>query len=68
VSGSAELKLDVVDTLCFQLRGARRRMTWRRIILALGLHTAKEMVEDGFEAYWSRSARAIPNKGDLRDY
>ncbi|GJU71449.1 hypothetical protein Tco_1262854 [Tanacetum coccineum] len=41
-----ELGLDVADTLCFQLGGARRGMTWRQFILALGLHT-KEMVGDG---------------------
>nr|GEV52855.1 hypothetical protein [Tanacetum cinerariifolium] len=34
-----EMGLDVADTLCFQLGGVRRRMTWRQIILALGLHT-----------------------------
>ncbi|GKC73983.1 hypothetical protein Tco_1119866 [Tanacetum coccineum] len=34
-----ELGLDVADTLCFQLGGARRGMTWRQFILALGLHT-----------------------------
>ncbi|GKD46334.1 hypothetical protein Tco_1270979, partial [Tanacetum coccineum] len=39
-----------------------------RFILALGLHTAKEMVEDSFEAYWLGSTRVIPDKGDLRDY
>ncbi|GKB01361.1 hypothetical protein Tco_0829405 [Tanacetum coccineum] len=39
----AEMGLYVVDTLCFQLGGARRRMTWRQFILTLGLHTSKEM-------------------------
>ncbi|GKC43494.1 hypothetical protein Tco_1061216 [Tanacetum coccineum] len=28
----------------------------------------QEMVEAGFGAYWVRSDRLIPNKGDLRDY
>ncbi|GJS45723.1 hypothetical protein Tco_0595844 [Tanacetum coccineum] len=60
-----ELELDVANTLCFQLGIARRRMTWREFILALGLHTTEEMVEVGFEAYWLGSARAIPNKGIL---
>nr|GEY44066.1 hypothetical protein [Tanacetum cinerariifolium] len=36
-------------------------------ILALGLHT-KEMQTVGFGAYWAKSARQIPNKGDLRYY
>ncbi|GKC31289.1 hypothetical protein Tco_1038583, partial [Tanacetum coccineum] len=34
------------------LGGARRSMTWRQFILALGLHTAEEMAEDRFGAYW----------------
>ncbi|GJT33695.1 reverse transcriptase domain-containing protein [Tanacetum coccineum] len=63
-----ELRLDEVDTLCFQLGGARHRMTWREFIMALGLHSAEEMAEDVFEAYWLGSMRAIPDKGDLRDY
>ncbi|GKE02044.1 hypothetical protein Tco_1390027 [Tanacetum coccineum] len=40
-----EMGLDVADTLCFQLGGVRRRMTWRLFILALGLHTEQEMAE-----------------------
>ncbi|GKE52233.1 hypothetical protein Tco_1487389 [Tanacetum coccineum] len=63
-----EMGLDIADTLCFQLGGARRRLTWRQFILALGLHTIEEMVEDGFEAYCLGSARVIPDKWDLRDY
>ncbi|GKE40669.1 hypothetical protein Tco_1464074, partial [Tanacetum coccineum] len=62
---SSEIGLDVADTLCFQLGGARRSMTWRQFILALGLHTAEEMAEDGFEAYWLGSERVIPDKWDL---
>ncbi|GJR44103.1 hypothetical protein Tco_1312206 [Tanacetum coccineum] len=42
-----EMGLDVADTLCFQLGGVRRRMTWRQFILALGLHTEQEMAEAG---------------------
>ncbi|GKA17665.1 hypothetical protein Tco_0697502 [Tanacetum coccineum] len=34
----------------------------------MSLHTAKEMAEDGFEAYWLGSERVIPDKGDLSDY
>ncbi|GKC48366.1 hypothetical protein Tco_1066088, partial [Tanacetum coccineum] len=59
-----EMGLDVADTLCFQLGGARRRMTWRQFILALGLHTEEEMAEAGFGAYWHGSERVIPDKGD----
>nr|GEZ01827.1 hypothetical protein [Tanacetum cinerariifolium] len=63
-----EMRLDVADTLCFQLGGARRKMTWRQFILALGLHTEEEIVESGFGAYWSNSERVIPDNGDLNDY
>ncbi|GJS03534.1 hypothetical protein Tco_1383944 [Tanacetum coccineum] len=42
-----KIGLDVSDTLCFQLGGARHRMTWRQFILALGLHTEDEMAEAG---------------------
>ncbi|GJS84491.1 hypothetical protein Tco_0751032, partial [Tanacetum coccineum] len=47
---NTEMGLDVTDTLCFQLDGVRRRMTWRQFILALGLHTKHEMAEAGFGA------------------
>ncbi|GJR16690.1 hypothetical protein Tco_0965217 [Tanacetum coccineum] len=63
-----EMGLDVADTLCFQLGGIRRRMTWRQFILALRLHTEQEMAEAGFGTYWDVSDRLIPDKGDLRDY
>ncbi|GKC61578.1 hypothetical protein Tco_1089176, partial [Tanacetum coccineum] len=42
-----KMGLDVADTLCFQLGGVRRRMTWRHFILALGLHTEQEIAEPG---------------------
>nr|GEZ19709.1 Ras-related protein RABH1b [Tanacetum cinerariifolium] len=54
-----EMRLDVAGTLCFQLGGVRRSMTWRRFILALGLHTAEEIAEEGFGAYWLGSERAL---------
>nr|GFA20096.1 hypothetical protein [Tanacetum cinerariifolium] len=49
---------------------------WRRLFeirgslfsLALGLHIAKEMEEDGFEAYWLGSTRDILDKRYLMDY
>ncbi|GJS69270.1 hypothetical protein Tco_0702111 [Tanacetum coccineum] len=34
-----------------QLGRARMRITWRQLILALGLHTKQEMAEAGFGAY-----------------
>ncbi|GKF39823.1 hypothetical protein Tco_0119884 [Tanacetum coccineum] len=46
-----KMGLDVADTLCVQLGGARRRMTLRQFILALGLHSKEEMAEAGFGAY-----------------
>nr|GEW57889.1 reverse transcriptase domain-containing protein [Tanacetum cinerariifolium] len=52
----------------FELGGARRRMTWRHIILTLGLHSEEEMAELGFRAYWFGSKRVIFDKGDIRDY
>ncbi|GJZ43172.1 hypothetical protein Tco_0590427 [Tanacetum coccineum] len=42
-----EMGLDVVDTLCFHLGRARRRITLRKFITVLGLHTAEEMAKDG---------------------
>nr|GEY47538.1 hypothetical protein [Tanacetum cinerariifolium] len=51
-----------------ELGEARRSMTWRQFILALGFHTAEEMVEDEFGAYWLGSERVIPDNGDLSDY
>ncbi|GJV60857.1 hypothetical protein Tco_1466957 [Tanacetum coccineum] len=63
-----KMGLDVADTLCFQLGGVKRRMTWTQFILALGLHTEQEMTKVGFGAYWDGSDRLIPDKGDLRDY
>ncbi|GKA36654.1 hypothetical protein Tco_0723219 [Tanacetum coccineum] len=65
---NTKMGLDVADTLCFQLGGVRRRMTWRWFILALGLHIDEEIAEVGFGAYWLGSERVIPDKGDLRDY
>ncbi|GKD26474.1 hypothetical protein Tco_1232688, partial [Tanacetum coccineum] len=62
------MDLDTSDTFCFQLGGFRKRMTWWQFILALGLNTEQEMAEAGFRAYWARSDRLIPDKGDLREY
>ncbi|GJY77052.1 hypothetical protein Tco_0482168 [Tanacetum coccineum] len=61
-----KMGLDVVDTLCFHLGGARRRMTWRQFITVLGLHTIKEMAKDGFQVYWLGTFLA--EDGHLRRY
>ncbi|GJV44254.1 hypothetical protein Tco_1428790 [Tanacetum coccineum] len=37
------LDLDAPGTIQFQLGRARRRMSWRQFIVALGLHTGEEM-------------------------
>ncbi|GJW55151.1 hypothetical protein Tco_0099236 [Tanacetum coccineum] len=42
------LDLDAPGTMQFQLSGARRRLSWRQFILALGLHTGEEMEFIGF--------------------
>ncbi|GKE56231.1 hypothetical protein Tco_1495416, partial [Tanacetum coccineum] len=47
----AILDLDTPGTLQFQLGGARRRMSWREFIIALGLHTEEEMQTVGFSVY-----------------
>ncbi|GKE76227.1 hypothetical protein Tco_1542347, partial [Tanacetum coccineum] len=65
---SARMLIEHRNAQGFQLGGVRRRMSWREIILALGLYTAEEMQTVGFGAYWAESARQIPDKGDLRDY
>ncbi|GJR19595.1 hypothetical protein Tco_0968122 [Tanacetum coccineum] len=45
----AILDLNTLGALQFQLGGARRRMSWRQFILALGLHTDEEMHSAGFD-------------------
>ncbi|GJT86865.1 hypothetical protein Tco_1068582 [Tanacetum coccineum] len=47
-----------IYSLKVKLCEARRRITLRQFILALGLHTEEEMAEAGFGAYWSGSERA----------
>ncbi|GKC64186.1 hypothetical protein Tco_1096784 [Tanacetum coccineum] len=42
--GEAMLDLDTPGALQFQLGGVRRRMSWREFILALGLHSAEEII------------------------
>ncbi|GKG41116.1 hypothetical protein Tco_0470328, partial [Tanacetum coccineum] len=49
--GEAILDLDTPGALQFLLGGARRRMSWREFILALGLYIAEEMQTIGFGAY-----------------
>ncbi|GKA19422.1 hypothetical protein Tco_0699337 [Tanacetum coccineum] len=49
--GEAMLDLDTAGALQFLLGGVRRRMSWRKFILDLGLHTTEEMESTGFGAY-----------------
>ncbi|GJV48136.1 hypothetical protein Tco_1438348 [Tanacetum coccineum] len=46
--GEVLLDLDAPSTIQFQLGGARRRLSWRQFILALGLHTGEEIESLGF--------------------
>ncbi|GJU49753.1 hypothetical protein Tco_1219308 [Tanacetum coccineum] len=46
--GEVLLDMDAPHTFQFQLGGAKRRMSWRQFILALGLHTGEEMKSPGF--------------------
>ncbi|GKC41127.1 hypothetical protein Tco_1058849, partial [Tanacetum coccineum] len=62
------LDLDAPDTIQFQLGGARRCLSWRQFILALGLHTGEEMESFSFARYWSESESMIPGKEGLHDY
>ncbi|GJY96183.1 hypothetical protein Tco_0512544 [Tanacetum coccineum] len=66
--GETVLDLDTVGALQFQLDGAKRRMSWREFILAMGLQIAEEMRFARFRTYWAKSARQIPKKGDLSAY
>ncbi|GJS72318.1 hypothetical protein Tco_0705159 [Tanacetum coccineum] len=48
IFGEVLLDLDAPGTIQFQLGGARRRLSWRQFILALGLYTGEEMESPGF--------------------
>ncbi|GKB53184.1 hypothetical protein Tco_0903937 [Tanacetum coccineum] len=61
--GEAILDLNTPRALQFQLGGARRRLSWRQFILALGLHIDKEMQTVGFDAYWTET----PSYTTIRD-
>ncbi|GJQ92261.1 hypothetical protein Tco_0003400 [Tanacetum coccineum] len=54
--------------LQFQLGGVRPRMSWREFNIGMGLPTMEEMKSARFGAYWTESARQIPDKGDLSAY
>ncbi|GKE32119.1 hypothetical protein Tco_1451441 [Tanacetum coccineum] len=60
--GEAVTDLDTVVALQFQLGGARRRLSWRQFILALGLHTAEELETVGFNFLGS-----TPSYTSIRD-
>ncbi|GJY52601.1 hypothetical protein Tco_0443448 [Tanacetum coccineum] len=46
--GDVLLDLDAPGTIQFQLGRAKRRLSWRQFILALGLHTGEEMESPDF--------------------
>ncbi|GKC14901.1 hypothetical protein Tco_1011683 [Tanacetum coccineum] len=58
----------VFDTRGPLLGRAMRCLSWREFILALGLHTGKEMESLSFARYLRESERMILGKGDLCDY
>ncbi|GJT44563.1 hypothetical protein Tco_0953278 [Tanacetum coccineum] len=58
--GEVLLDLDALDTIQFQLGGARRRLSLRQFNLALGLHTEEETKSLGF-------ARTPPSYTLIRD-
>ncbi|GJV39050.1 hypothetical protein Tco_1417490 [Tanacetum coccineum] len=58
----AILDLDTLGTLQFQLGRARRRISWREFILALGLHTDEEMIS--FVGYFLGT---VPSYTMIRD-
>ncbi|GKE11629.1 hypothetical protein Tco_1415180 [Tanacetum coccineum] len=53
--GEVLLDLDAPDTIQFQLGRARRCLSWRQFILALGLHTREEMESPGFARMMAHS-------------
>ncbi|GJV34491.1 hypothetical protein Tco_1394891 [Tanacetum coccineum] len=60
--GEEVLDLDIIRELKFQLGRAKRHMTWREFILAMGLHTTKDIESVGL-GIWAESAGQILNKG-----
>ncbi|GKE50101.1 hypothetical protein Tco_1481359 [Tanacetum coccineum] len=57
------LDLDTPGTIQFQLGIARRRLSWRQFILALGLHTREDMESLGFARFLGTS----PSYALIRD-
>nr|GEW83172.1 hypothetical protein [Tanacetum cinerariifolium] len=55
------LDLDASGTIQFQLGGAKRHLSWREFILALGLHTGEEMESLSFVRRFAagRKSRAL---------
>ncbi|GKB43322.1 hypothetical protein Tco_0888264 [Tanacetum coccineum] len=56
--GEVLLDLDALDTIQFQLGGARRRLSCRQFIMALGLHTREEMESPGFARRFSAKRKS----------
>nr|GEV74161.1 retrovirus-related Pol polyprotein from transposon TNT 1-94 [Tanacetum cinerariifolium] len=64
----AVLDLDIIVALQFQLGGVKHRMSWRQFILALGLHTAKEMETDGFGTDYDCTSLPVIDMAELVRY
>ncbi|GJV77067.1 hypothetical protein Tco_1508651 [Tanacetum coccineum] len=58
----AILDLDTPGALQFQLGGARRHVSLRQFIFALGLHTGEEIEFLSFDRYWAKSRSQAPEK------
>ncbi|GJY10886.1 hypothetical protein Tco_0379071 [Tanacetum coccineum] len=56
----------LIDFTDWPLPPRDQRPLWIHSLLALGLHTAKEMAEDGFRAYWD-FLRCAPSYTYIRD-
>ncbi|GJR01258.1 hypothetical protein Tco_0524242 [Tanacetum coccineum] len=62
------LDLNNVDTMGFQLGREKRSMTMRQFIMALGLYTDKELVNNLFEPFYESCFRNMPHNYDPNKY
>ncbi|GJT41315.1 hypothetical protein Tco_0941180 [Tanacetum coccineum] len=66
--GEAVLDLDTPGALQFHLGGARRHLSWKHFILALGLHTTEDMETVGFGISFAGDFLGIaPSYTSIRD-
>ncbi|GJY99664.1 hypothetical protein Tco_0517094 [Tanacetum coccineum] len=65
--GEVVVDLDTAGALQFYLGEVRHRMSWRKFILALGLHITKEMETDGLIACSIAGSSQAPEKVTVTD-